>query len=227
MGTASRLAIASGGGLPSTLPALTSGDADPAWSNNDAKLVFTGDLTAFGTGLGRIYTVAPDGSQLRRLTSTRDSREPRWSPNGRYIAFLRYAGRRADLWIMRADGRHAHRLVQDVGNPVFPSQSSSASWSPRSTAIAFGHRGAVYTIGPDGRHLRRVTPSRIFAAASTPAWSPNGMRIAFVGVRRPSASNSPAIWTIDPSGSHPHRLRYLDESGEDWSLFALDWQPIP
>jgi hypothetical protein len=218
----SRLAIASGGGLPSALPALTSGDADPAWSNNDTKLVFTGDLSVRGTGLGRIYTVAPDGSHLRRLTSARDSRDPRWSPNGRYIAFVRFVGRRADLWVMRADGGHAHRLTRDVGTPGDPSPSGPPSWSPRSSVLAFVHRGAIYTIGLDGRHLRRVTPSRRIAEASNPAWSPNGVRIAFS-----SLDSSGPIWTIDPSGAHLHLQAYVSPSNGDVTIYGLDWQRVP
>src|SRR5215218_1483983 len=54
---------------------------------------------AFEQG-GVIYSIRPDGSDRRQLTTDTHSHSPRWSPNGRRLAFHR-AG---DIWVMRADG---------------------------------------------------------------------------------------------------------------------------
>jgi Tol biopolymer transport system component len=71
-----------------------------------------------------------------RLTATRDSFLPAWSPNGRQIAYVRVPNPRAftpvgSLWIMRANDGGGQRLVAtglDADISLGPSQ---ISWQPR------------------------------------------------------------------------------------------------
>lgn len=54
-----------------------------------------------------VFTVRPDGTGEKRLTFSRDSSKPIWSPSGGRIAF-----ERADaVWVMRADGTQKRSLV--------------------------------------------------------------------------------------------------------------------
>ena len=80
-----------------------------------------------------IYTVRPDGSDLRRLTSDRFSKDPSWTADGR-IRFDRVPMVDGDvntekppqLWIMDADGSNAKQLS------VSPLPASlPLSWSPQ------------------------------------------------------------------------------------------------
>jgi TolB protein len=80
---------------------------------HNGRLVFTRS--------GDLYSVLPDGTGLRRLTTTGGS-TGRWSPNGKQIAFERGGY----IWIMSADGSHQRRLVPGWG----------PSWSPDGTRIA-------------------------------------------------------------------------------------------
>jgi len=59
---------------------------------------------------GDVYLVRRDGSGLRRLTR-RGGYSPAWSPDGRWIAFIR-AG---DLYVVRTTGGHLRRLVDELG----------------------------------------------------------------------------------------------------------------
>jgi Tol biopolymer transport system component len=99
---------------------------NPAWSPD-------GRLIAFHARVRRafaIFTVRPDGSNLRRLTSGGRPSElyPSWAPRGRFIA---YQSERQDgaerIFVMRRDGSDEHQFRTGVpcddecyhGNAIF------------------------------------------------------------------------------------------------------------
>ena len=63
---------------------------------------------------GAIFTINPDGAGLKQLThmgKTLLDNEPDWSPDGRWIVFVRLApGEPEHLFKMRANGSHVIRL---------------------------------------------------------------------------------------------------------------------
>ena len=61
-----------------------------------------------------IYSMRPDGSGLRRLTTTRGE-TPAWSPDGSHIVFSL-----GGLFVMRADGSCIEPLPVNVGGTTFP-----------------------------------------------------------------------------------------------------------
>jgi len=82
-----------------------------AWSPDGDLLVFERSLNGFGPPGGPpnnfdIYTAAPDGTGLTRLTTVAAAEYgPTWSPDGAQIAFVRPDGSfREDVWIMDRDG---------------------------------------------------------------------------------------------------------------------------
>ena len=84
-----------------------------------------------------LYMVAWDGSQRIRLTATPESSEsqPRWSPDGRYLAFLASRGddeekkKGAQVWLLDRSGGEAQKLT-DVKGGV-----SDYAWSPDGTRL--------------------------------------------------------------------------------------------
>jgi hypothetical protein len=105
---------------------LTNGGSEvqaPAWSPD-------GQLIAFELVVGGgfdIYTIRPDGTDLKRLTRYGDSQWPMWSPASDKIAFNRSHGAvRPGIWIMNADGSQQHLLTDRWGSGV------PGSWEPGS-----------------------------------------------------------------------------------------------
>ncbi|GAB4548765.1 MAG: hypothetical protein Kow0063_43660 [Anaerolineae bacterium] len=80
---------------------------------------------------GPIYTVTPDGGDLRYLTTGMD---PVLSPDGQQVAFTRWEGSGygapGGLWVINVDGSGERLVLGDLRQPKSP------VWSPDGTRIA-------------------------------------------------------------------------------------------
>ena len=78
--------------------------------------------------MGDLYTVAPDGSNLQRLTDHEDGTMvlgSSFSPDSQWIAFGRSGvSGQPDIYVMRTDGRDLTPLTQT------PEWDSAPDWSP-------------------------------------------------------------------------------------------------
>jgi TolB protein len=76
----------------------------------------------------RLYVAAADGSRRRRLIGGYGD-SPAWSPSGRQIAFTRGS----DVFVVRRDGSHAHRVPYDRSKASKGDRSArweDPSWQP-------------------------------------------------------------------------------------------------
>ncbi len=112
------LSMLTGAGL---VPAGFAATAQAAYSGADGRVAFVRG--------GDIYTIAPNGTGLHRLTANGHSSSPRWSPTGNRIAFVR----NGNLWIMNADGSHKAQIT----NAAPASTEARATWSPNGRYLAF------------------------------------------------------------------------------------------
>jgi len=95
-------------------------NTSPSWSKLN-RIVFCGSYE----GRFDIFTVDPDGRNLRKLTDGQgDNEEPCWSPDGRYILFSSNREGGYHLYIMNANGQNQRRITFMKG------QQTSPSWSP-------------------------------------------------------------------------------------------------
>lgn len=76
--------------------------ANLSWSPDGERIVFSMP----DGGYWQIFTIAPDGTQLRRLTEgRRDNIQPRWSPDGSLISYSsRSASSTHQLYVIDRDG---------------------------------------------------------------------------------------------------------------------------
>jgi dipeptidyl aminopeptidase/acylaminoacyl peptidase len=90
-----------------------------------------------------IWIVPADGSApSRRLTWGRGDRHPRWSPDGRALAFVSERAGRPQLYVIDRAGGEARRLETTVD------AASPPVWSPDGTRIAFVAQVEVPPPGP-------------------------------------------------------------------------------
>lgn len=108
-----------------------------------------------------IWIVGADGGEPRRFTTgpTRDTTS-RWSPDGRWLAFVSDRGEKklVQLDLVRADGGEAVALT-NVPNGVFG--GAGVAWSPDSTRIAFVARVGGWQEPESIEERGRSRPARI------------------------------------------------------------------
>lgn len=95
---------------------------DPAWSPNGQLLAFSWRRP---NGNYDIYVMDVTTRQIAEITRDAGRNErPSWAPDGRHIVFESTRGGSRQIWVMLADGSHAHPLTQSGSN-------ESPNWSPR------------------------------------------------------------------------------------------------
>jgi Tol biopolymer transport system component len=99
---------------------------------------------------------------------------PDWAPDGKRIAFVRGP----DLWIAKADGSNAVRVIGGpgmAGDPAWsPDGRSIVFWSDRASAEAT--KGDLYITSVDGESVERLTNEpELWHFA--PSWQPLAQRI--------------------------------------------------
>jgi len=103
---------------------------------------------------------------------------PRWSPNGKRLAFVSFARAGQSLEFVNATGTG---LVK----PARGWFADEPEWSPRGAKLAFvggrlkTHAQGLWTIDTATGVRKRLTMSQTFDPNSRLAWSPNGSKIAF------------------------------------------------
>ncbi|HET7187583.1 MAG TPA: Ig-like domain-containing protein [Gemmatimonadaceae bacterium] len=149
-------------------------ESSPAWSpslaDGSSRIAFVHSEN----GVQRIWTMKPDGSDKRQLTSGDDA-EPAWSPDGQTIAYQKAGvATFGDIYLVPAVGGAERALI---GFPLAGPQWSP-SWSPDGRMVAFASMhetygsGAstnqIYTVWTDGTRLARRTSGAM--DKQHPAW---------------------------------------------------------
>jgi Tol biopolymer transport system component len=182
------------------------GDATtPAFSPDGTRLAYA--------EAGRLEVMPAGGGTARRLLDAISLREPSWSPSGDRLAFdfetYKDLGDSYDSWsgiaTINSDGTKFHKLIEN---------GSSADWSSRGDIVYKDRRDRILVRRRDGRTLHTG------ALGDGPAWSPDGLHIAFVRSHTDKHFNDTShIWIMDANGSNQRRLttsRRLD-SEPAWS----------
>jgi Tol biopolymer transport system component len=182
----------------------------------DARIAFSRD--------SHIWTVRPDGSGLRQVTTGKaQDIAPSWSRSRGTIAFLRFTGNPPDVtkrvWLVRSDGSGLRRL--SYAGSSLASGSSALAYSPNGRFLAGGCQlgeGSLYgvTVLDLRTRLSRVV-ARIACEGGviSLSWSPGGTQLAVCV----EYGGGAALYRIDPQhgGRIPTHLGYMASS--------VSWRP--
>jgi Tol biopolymer transport system component len=147
----------------------------PAWSPDGARIAFASTRDG---GTLSLWTMGPDGSDLRRVT-TGHGEYPDWSPDGRRIVYAAPAGSgRYDLWIVSGVGGPPTRITSAAGTDFAPAWSPDGRWIAYQTEA--GDRWELWLVRPDGTDAHAVGPPG--EDGVWPAWTPGGL-LAWSGPR--------------------------------------------
>lgn len=196
-------------------------DYSPIWSPDGKRLLFVSNRD----GDDELYVMDASGKNVRQLTrNRRQDVTPQWSPDGETIAFASDRGRpgEPEIWIMRADGGGARRLLATVNHPGWQDAQYSPTWSPDGRRLIFSMPVAesnpeLHVVGANGKGLRRLTRTRgsidVFGDDTMPDWSADGKTVVFVSNREQRSSD---VWTMsaDGRGQRPVARR---TTADDWN----------
>lgn len=192
-----------------------------------------GDAILFGLGQyfrnrakgAQVAMIKPDGSGLREITSgVNNNGFPSYAPDGKRFVYRTFGPEGQGLRIMNLEDGLVTKLTEDYDN--FP------RWSPRGDLIMFVRRQegsfVIFTITPDGKHLKRLTDPGSDDAHGT--WSPDGEWIAFSSARmgfKDEALNTDSpqpygeIFVMRYDGTSVQQL--TDNQWEDGAPVWLPW----
>ena len=219
-----------------TLTALSVGRVNQLtiWSGLDdfASISPDGNTVAYCSDHGgsfEIYVKAltPDAKEIQLTSDRGQNYEPAWSPDGQHIAY--YSKQRGGIWVMPAAGGDAKQLTEFGSYPA---------WSPDGKQIAF-QSNPLTDLGAYGRNA--LPPSTLWLVAAqggeprqltqvgqpagghgSPAWSPDGKRIAFEVDDYDAAS----IWTVSVNGNDAKRVSVSPQWHSYGPVYAPDGQSI-
>lgn len=159
-----------------------SGKPDVPKASPDGRLVALADG---GPGMRDIHVLSVDGRTSERLTDhPADDSQPRWSPDGRYVAFISTRNGSPALWAVAVkDGKPVDEPFRVKDGMQ---DASLISWT--TLGLAYNQRQRtddIFTVDVDRSTWQPIGAPRQLAYSRTgrsigPVWSPDGRALAFV-----------------------------------------------
>ena len=166
------------------LTRLPGAEYEPVVSRDGSKIAFV--WRPQGGGATSLFVLRADSDEPRRLwPDSADCSSPVWSPDGRYLAYLRQDGTRLQVMIRPEEGGEP-RLVTELFPSRYGLSGRRLDWSPDGRWLAVDDKLAdqpfgIYLIDlTTGRRTLATKPTRNTIGAMYPRFSPDGKSIAFV-----------------------------------------------
>ena len=197
-------------------------ELDPALSPDATQVAFAWNGDNRDTFHIYVKIVEDGGPPLRLTNNAESDRYPAWSPNGRYIAFMR-AG---EVYMVSPLGGGERRVcvLQTPGNSRGSVGGvSNLSWSSDSKWIAFSDRATpaepfrIIAVSPETGERRPMSDPAGSFGDFVPQFSPDGRWLAFV---RSKVQSAEALFLMPAEGGSAQRV-----TPEEHNLSGIAWTP--
>jgi TolB protein len=174
-------------------------------------------FTAYWDGDSEIYKVQGDGSGLVQVTNNiTDETGPKWSPDGRHVAFVSDLDRTPKFTVSDGDGSNAAIVASGL------EVSFDLVWSPTGQQIVFRRVNDLVAVDAQTGEEINLTPRRPFLGPGLPSFAPGGDRMVFVGVMPDSAGPpNDRLFTVRADGTELTELT-IPMVEADWPA----WHPL-
>lgn len=222
-------------------------DSNPvAPSEKLGPIVFSANRTSDRiNGKTQLYTMEPDGSNLIQLTDDNFSRGgPRWSPDGKTIAFQSNKGRTPDafpLYLMDANRKNERLLAPQGSQAVWSPDGKQMAYSkdPRCGGVCGNWDTFILNLADKTERSLNSSPNYYESVSD---WSPDG-RLLLIESNNPKDNPGEdwEIYTMEMDGNYVARLTdndvwdvsprwspdgsmivYSAFDGKDWDIFIMD-----
>jgi len=161
---------------------------------------------------GELFTIATDRGEPQRVTETPwKEQEPRWSPNGKWIAFVSDRTGREEVFLSDELGKNVKKLSDA------DCDKTSLTWSPNSKSLMWsGSDRKLRIVDVDSGKTEEAAASDA-GAVSGPQFSPDGKWISF---SRQDKLLRPHVWVKELAGGQEHMIGgedFLQSSGARWT----------
>jgi eukaryotic-like serine/threonine-protein kinase len=196
--------------------ASTEADQEVQFSPDGKKIVFVSTRS----GDYEIWTCESNGREVAQLTSLGGppAGSPRWSPDGRWIAFDAPKVGKADIFVISADGGVPRLLTSGTANNIRPSWSRDGRWIYFSSNRSGNWQ--IWKAPAQGGLAVQITKSGGYEAFE----SPDGKLVYYSKLERPG------IWRVAIEGGEETPVLGKVNTGT-WALakdgiYFFDWKDV-
>lgn len=222
-------------------------DTDPQWSPDGARIAFVSDRTGHEYDLGHnsdVWTIPATGGSLTRIsTSGGPDDQPRWSPDGKSIAFVSRDSQNGPAQIFVAPATGGEAVAPFPGLDLVP---TDLQWSSDGRSLYFdaGVKGEyhIFRIDPATQRLTQVTVGP--RAIRSPSLAAKGTAMVYLvndfthlddvyaattdsPAERKLSNHNAALWSQLALAS-VQRMTFKGADGWDIDGFLvkpIDWRP--
>lgn len=163
---------------------------------------------------GEIFTAPTDEGDMRQITdSPARDKDPVYSHDGKWVAFISDRSGREEIYIIAADGIGEPQKITDIDTLKF-----SMAWSPNSKEMAFtGSDNKLRKYSIESKQTIELSSSK-YGNIGAPVWSPDGKWIAY---SKPDYVRTSDVFLIPSVGGEERKVTF-DSFNEVNPRFTAD-----